>query len=136
MPPPAHTEHTIIINSSGECSAEYIPDYPSQNVPVWKESFEAPIAKLESLYRLMVEKGIFSRKFREVKAKDRRIGGSYAWIEATANNKTVRLGTHLVDDDREAAQVIYDEIRKIAPDAVWDIFSKKRENYKKEVYNR
>lgn len=135
MPPPAHTEHTIIIQSSGLCSVEYIPDYPSQDVPVWKESFEAPIDKLESLYQLMIEKGIFTKKFCEVKPKDRRIGGGYSWIDATANNKTVRLGTHLVDEDMVVAQAIYDEIRKFVPEAIWDIFSKKREIYKKEVYN-
>ena len=135
MPPPAHSEYTIFLEASGNCSVEYIPDYPSANVPVWKETFNLSVDRLEALYSFMTEKKIFTKKFKEVKPKDRRIGGSYAWVDVEANGKKVRLGTHLVDKDQEIAKTVYDEIRKIVPQAIWDGFSKKREQYKKEVYN-
>lgn len=135
MPPPAHSEYTIFIEASGNCSVEYIPDYPSKEVPVWKETFDLSVDRLEALYLFITEKKIFTKKFSEVKPKDRRVGGSYAWIDVEANGKRVRLGTHLIDKDQEIAKTVYDEIRNTVPQAIWDTFSKKREQYKKEVYN-
>jgi hypothetical protein len=130
LPPPYHYEYTIRIGSSGMGEVEMIPDYPSDQTPVWVEELSIEEVDLDQLYRRMVEKGIFPQDWRA--RDDPPVGGSSEWLSVTANGREFEIPAYVVSSQELAVSEIYTTIRSLVPQAIWEKLNTQREQYVKE----
>jgi hypothetical protein len=128
MPPPYHYEYTVKMGPGNEGSVVYVPDYPSDKVPTWTETFTPTAEQMSELYTLVVDHNLL-RNLRE--AGDPPVGGSVQWAEITADGKTYVIPRELSNGaDREAANALYDFVRDtMVPKAVWDKLEGQRQEY-------
>jgi hypothetical protein len=123
MPPPHHFEYTIRVIADGRGAINYFPSY--DNTSVWTESLAVSKDTLEKVYRLMVKTGVTIKAWPE--AKRHPIGGSTQWLNVVANKKTVMIPAF--PEKPGGLQEVYDAIKSLVPQPVWDKFSGLREEY-------
>jgi len=123
MPPPHHFEYTIRVISDGRGAINYFPSY--DNTSVWTESLAVSKDTLEKVYRLMAKTGVTTKAWPE--AKRHPIGGSTQWLNVVANRKTVMIPAF--PEKPGGLQEVYDAIKRLVPQTVWDKFSGLREEY-------
>jgi len=123
MPPPHHFEYTIRVISDGRGAINYFPSYDS--TPVWTESLAVSKEAMEKVYRLMVKTGVTTKAWPE--AKRHPIGGSTQWLNVVANKKTIMIPAF--PKDPGGLQEVYDAVKALVPQPVWDKFSGLREEY-------
>lgn len=93
LPPPYHYEYTIIIKPSNRGEIVLTPDHPSNTVPKWTEFFKVEEQGLNDLYRVMVENGLFTRKWRQLNVVP--VGGSNQMLVVTVQGKRFKVEDHL-----------------------------------------
>jgi len=123
VPPPHHFEYTIRVIADGRGVINYFLNYDYTSV--WTDSFSVPRDTLEKVYRLMVKTGILTKAWPE--AGRHPIGGSTQWLEVVANKKTVSIPAFPKDPGN--IQEVYDAIKALVPQPVWDKFSGLHEEY-------
>jgi hypothetical protein len=123
MPPPHHFEYTIRVIADGRGAINYFPDY--DNTSVWTESLAVSKEALEKVCQLMVKTGVTTKAWPE--AKRHPIGGSTQWLNVVANRKTIMIPAFPRDPGN--IQKVYDAIKALVPQPVWDKFSGLREEY-------
>ncbi len=123
VPPPHHFEYTIRVIADGRGAINYFPDY--DNTSVWTESLAVSKQALEGVYRLMTKTGVTTKAWPE--AKRHPIGGSTQWLNVVANRKTVMIPAFPKDPGN--IQEVYDAVKALVPQPVWDKFSGLREEY-------
>ena len=134
MPPPYHYEYTVKVTQDGAGTVVYIPDYPSDKVPTWTETFTLTPDQVSALYKLVVDRRLL-RNLRE--AGDPPVGGSVQWAEITANGKTYELPREIAGPDRQDANALYDYMRDtVVPKAVWDKLEAQRQEYEDNYGNK
>ena len=129
VPPPDHYEYTIHLGPGGEGELVFYPDYPMYNPPNWSEQFQIDKATLERLYRLMEERGIFSRSWTE---SDEATGGALESVRIRADGMefTVPGGIEEAEDVKE----VYRFIRSTVPEKIWDTIMSRREKFVREYH--
>jgi hypothetical protein len=127
LPPPYHYEYSISVDSSGAGVVEMVPDYPSEDVPVFTETFTVEPAALEALFDQLVEHGAFTVQWRE--EDDPPVGGSYASTTLTANGETIEIPGFVVPDQAAAQSDIADAVTALVPQAIWDELEAQRQQY-------
>lgn len=130
LPPPAHYEYTIIITSSSRSEIVLTPDYPSTTAPKWTEYFNEEEQGLNDLYRVMVENGLFTRKWRRLNAAP--VGGSNQALVVTAQGKRFKVEDYLVPEQQASAEAMYAAVRALVPKEIWDRLQAKRRQYMQE----
>jgi hypothetical protein len=130
LPPPYHYEYTIRINATGEGQVEMIPDYPSEQVPVWTEPFTVSQADLDKLFQTMADQGVFTRAWRAQDSPP--VGGSSEWLTVTANGREIEIPAYVLASQASAAAEVYSATKALAPQAVWDKLTAQREEYVQE----
>jgi len=123
MPPPHHFEYTIRVIADGRGAINYFPD--CDNTSVWTESLAVSKEALEKVCQLMVKTGVTTKAWPE--AKRHPIGGSTQWLNVVANRKTIMIPAFPRDPGN--IQKVYDAIKALVPQPVWDKFSGLREEY-------
>jgi hypothetical protein len=123
MPPPHHYEYTIRVVADGRGAVNYFPSYDT--TPVWTESLAVSKSALENVYRLMTKAGVTTKAWPE--AKQHPIGGETQWLNVVANRKTVMIPAFPRDPGN--IQEVYDAIKSLVPQPVWDKLSGLREEY-------
>ncbi len=125
VPPPDHYAYTIRINRDAEGEIEFRPDYPREDVPVWKESFAVDEKALERIYGLMVDCGMF----RETWETDERIppGDSIETLDVISQGNHVHVPGNIKNpvDMNE----LYNAIRGLVPQAIWKSLMARRDQY-------
>jgi hypothetical protein len=130
LPPPYHYEYTVIISSSSLSEIVLTPDYPSATVPKWTESFKVEERDLNDLYRVMVENGLFTRKWRQLDAAP--VGGSNQTLVVTAQGKRITVEDYLVSEQQGSAKVMYEAVQAMVPKEIWERLQAKRQQYMQE----
>ena len=118
IPPPDHYEFTIEVSASGRGEVTFYPDYSQHDPPAWREPFAADLAALDDLLALMIRQGVFSRTWR--RAEQRAVGDSQAWLKAEAAGKSVSVPAVLSPRDAKVIAPVYQAIRALVPEALWD----------------
>lgn len=130
MPPPYHYEYTVIIKASGRSEIVLTPDYSSTTVPQWTEYFKVEEQDLNDLYRVIVENGLFTRKWRQLDAAP--VGGSNQTLVVTAMGKQIRVEDYLVSEQQVLANVMYAAVQVLVPKEIWERLQAKRQQYMQE----
>ncbi len=130
LPPPHHYEYTIIIKPSSQSEIVMTPDYASITVPKWTESFKVEEQGLNDLYRIMVENGLFTRKWRQLTAVP--VGGSNQTLIVTAWGKRIKVEDYLVSDQQVSAKVMYAAVQALVPKDIGERLKARRQQYMQE----
>jgi hypothetical protein len=127
LPPPYHYEYTIRFLPDGAAEMTLTPDYPSEGVPVWTESFTLTPDALDELYAVLVKQKLFTRSWQE--EDDPPVGGSVEWITVTANGSQVRLPAFVIPDQQKAVWLIYAAVNELVPAEVRQRLEDLRQEY-------
>jgi hypothetical protein len=125
MPPPHHYEYAILLGPGPEGRVIFRPDYSGSDTPVWTESFIVPDDALDELYSLMVERGVFSTEWAEV--RDGRIGGKLEWLKCTAGSAQYSIPSRI--EESAAVADVYSAVKALVPEDVWAGLFERREQY-------
>ena len=132
MPPPYHYEFLVAMDASGSGTITFWPNYPGRDSKPWVEKFAVTPENRERIYRRMQETAVFGQAWRKVENPP--IGGSYDWVDVTANGKKYDLPAFPVE--REKAKALYKDLVALAPQSLWDdLYARRKkfeEEYKKE----
>lgn len=129
MPPPFHYEYTVTIGSDGAGKVEYSPDYPSDKVPTWTETFTVTQAQLDNLYSEAVNRKLFRLVWLE---GEKLVGGSLEWAEIKSNGVEHKIPSSLQALDQTSVQDFYATVKGLVPQATWDKLEAQRQTFKEE----
>jgi hypothetical protein len=130
LPPPYYYEYALELAPDGSGTMTLIPDYPSEDVPVWTETFTVEPGGLDALFAQLVEHGAFTVQWRE--EDEPPVGGSHASTTLTANGETIEIPSFVIPAQSAAQSEISDAINALVPQAVWDRLNAQREAYVEE----
>ena len=129
MPPPFHYEYTVTIGSDGEGRIEYTPDYPSDKVPTWTETFFVSKAQMDDLYSEVVKRNLLRILWIE---GERLVGGATEWAEIKSNGTEHKIPTFLQAGDQASVQDFYATVKGLVPQETWDKLEAQRQTYVQE----
>ena len=127
LPAPYHYEYTVIIKPSSQSKIVLTPDYASITVPKWTEYFKVEEHGLNDLYRVMVENGLFTRKWRQLAAEP--VGGSNQTLVVTAQGKRIKVEDYVVSEQQVSAKVMYAAVQALVPKEIWERLEARRQQY-------
>jgi hypothetical protein len=125
--PPYHHEFTITIGPGLQGQVSYIPNYPNHNPPRWLEPFSIAAADLEALYAQLLKKDVFHHAWKL--RPPGFVGGEQAWIEASAGEQRASIPAGLAPRDAALVQPLFDAVRALVPQAIWDKLEGQRQEY-------
>jgi len=132
LPPPGHYEYTIRVGPVSEGEIVFYPDYPQHDPPVWTERFVVDGAAWDRLYRLMVDKGVFGKAWKEMDRPP--VGGSLYWLYATAHGERVTVSQTMVGT--ETLEEVVDAVRALVPQEIWTKLRSQHDQYEQEYFER
>lgn len=121
MPPPYHTEYEILLMTDGSGTVKFIPDYPGAETPIWTAPVTATASQLDQLYTLYSANLVGADLI-----EDDRVGGGFELLRITADGSTLDVPP-LRDDT--AVRPIYTLLTSLVPQAVWDDFDARKQEY-------
>lgn len=128
--PPYHHEYTIQIGPGLQGQVSYIPDYANHNPPRWVETFTASAAGLDALYALLLSNDAFRSAWKQQQPAP--IGGEQTWLDITAGGQRASIPAGLAGRDAAAAQKIFEAVRAMVPQSIWDKLEAQRQEYIKQ----
>ena len=133
LPPPYHYEYTITLRPDGQGQIVMVPDYSFRNPPTWTETFTVTPAALDQLYRLLIDKGLFTQRWQ---AQDQPpVGGSFDSLQVTAHSQQITIPSFVIQTQASAAKDISTAVRTLVPQNIWDKLDSQREQYVSEHEN-
>ena len=130
VPPPYHYEYRIDLHASGNGEILFRPDYPSEGPPEWRESFTVSLEELHGLYRRIVEEGILGRKWEPIPDEEALVGGELRSMKIVENARAHEIPSAIVDGAR--VEPVYQLIRSLVPETIWQSLMDRRETYIRE----
>jgi hypothetical protein len=130
LPPPYHYEYTITIDMAGQGQIVMVPDYSFSNPPTWTETFTLTTAALDQLYRLLIDKGLFTQRWQA--QTDPPVGGSYDSLQVTAHRQQIDIPSFVVPLQATAAEDMTAAVRALVPHTIWYKLDTQREQYMAE----
>lgn len=130
LPPPYHYEYTITIDPTGQGQIVMAPDYSFSNPPTWTETFTVTPATLDQIYRLLIDKGLFTQHWQ---AQDQPpVGGSYDSLHITAHGRQIAIPSFVIQTQANAVEEIATAIHALVPQTLWNKLNTQREQYMAE----
>jgi hypothetical protein len=127
LPPPYHYEYTITITPDGQGQIVMVPDYSFRNPPSWTETFTVTSTALDQLYRLLIDKGLFTQRWQA--QSDPPVGGSFDSLQVAAHSQHITIPSFVIPTQANAAQDISTAVRALVPQTIWDKLNAQREQY-------
>ncbi len=136
MPPPAHYEYDIRLGPNGAGEIIFYPDYPQHNPPIWSERFALSDQEMSRLRSLISTKKLLTRKWRSPSRSP--VGGSLESLELIAADQQISVPSHLNAPDTAAMRPVYDAIRALVPQTLWDSLLARRQAFEDDylAHNR
>lgn len=128
-PPPYHYEYDLKIGPGSKGEIVFRPGYPGSDTPVWTETFPISDGALDNLYKLLVERKILRKDWKEMRNPP--VGGSVESMTVLANNESYKVPSH-VEEEGQALAEVYEAIRSMVPKQMWDDLMARRETYMEE----
>ncbi len=134
LPPPYHYEYTIHLGPGRQGRIEFWPDYPSDDTPVWTETFELGEGELEKLYSLLAAQGLLEEKERPSQGAPP--GASTGRLQVTMEGRQISLPGALDDTNQaEAVAVVTEAVKAQVPEPIWTKLMAQYEQYQQEFEN-
>lgn len=127
VPPPYHSEYQIHLQADGSGDIVYLPDYAQHDPPQWKSIFACPVDEVENLYQTMVQQGVLRSNWR--KPARRSIGDAQTWCRVVCGGDVFSIPAELTQKDAVRVAVVYERIKALVPQPVWEDFSGRFEKY-------
>ena len=134
LPPPYYYEYRINLQPSGNGEVTMIPDYPSERVPVWTETFTVQIDTLDELYRMMIARGLLTKDWQTQSLPS--VGGSREFMTVMAHRKRIAIPARVIHEQESQVGAMYSALRTLVPKAIWDKLNTQRGQYVKEHQER
>lgn len=118
LPPPYHFEYTLFIRvqkSTGEI--RFFPDYAGKDTPCWEKTFPIQADKLQTLLDLIRQKQVLCKTW--IRPEQLIVGGSQQWLVINTNQGDFNVPTQLNPEDAERMEEIYQSIKPLVPDEIW-----------------
>lgn len=130
LPPPHHFEYSVHISTGLAGNLLFQPDYGDEGSCSWVEHFVVTTEQLDSLYRAMLRHKMLRTRW---KLQLRPIvGGSHSWLRFAVSGKDYQVPAELVPTQRESVQEVYEMVRNLVPQPVWDQMWLRYDQYKKD----
>lgn len=130
VPPPYHYEYEIRVGPGPLGQVVFYPDYPGQGTPKWQEDFALSAADLDRLYGLMDRQHIFQQQWQSPLRQT--VGGSLEFMDISVSSNHSRVPSQLVEKDAALVREIYDALRSLVPQALWEDLHARRQVYENE----
>ena len=127
VPPPYHYEYIISIGPGARGEIVFFPDYPSDETPAWRETFEVSDEALSAFFGLIKEKEVLSTNWQEM--ENPLIGGELEWLKVTAGGTQVLVPSLLIEEQAAAISAVFQAIRSFVPESIWTDLMARREQY-------
>lgn len=124
LPPPYHNEYDIQILADGQGTIVYRPDYEGSG-PEWTESFTVSEEARQAIYDMMSDAEVLTKSWAE--DDDPPVGGSYSWMDVTADGETIEVPSF--PQDATGLEAIYDAIEDLVPDEIWESLNSQQQDY-------
>ena len=135
VPAPYYHEITITVSPSGAGTIQLIPDYPSESVPKWTETFNVSAPKLDQFYEQIVSQEAFTRSWQAPLKPSS--GSPDETIEITADGRQMKIPSQIARGLRRQSRsrdTIAKAIQALVPDALWQSLKERHKIYAKEHY--
>jgi hypothetical protein len=120
LPPRYHYSYEIIIQADGNCKFTYQQSYAGIGAPPPSvTNFSVLPEKIDQLYQLILNKNILRTDWEK---RQPSIGGSSSELQIVADGKTFSIPNDalLVDKDKTDSAEVYDFIKTLVPQNIWD----------------
>jgi hypothetical protein len=137
VPPPYYHEITITVSPSGEGKILLIPDYPSESVPRWTESFSVDPSRLDALYEQIVSHKALTRSWRTPSSPSP--GSPDETIQINANGRQMRIPSQIARGLRRQSRSkddIAKAVRALVPESLWQSLNDRHMRYSMKRYPR
>ena len=128
VPPPYHYEYSIYLGPGSMGKVIFYPDYPMDKPPVWTETFSIDDKALNELYDLIIEKGLFDKRWSEI--EDPPVGGSLEWLEVVAHECHIVVPSAI--NEYQVVNDVYSMIRSLVPKRLWSKLMRQRDQYQRK----
>ena len=128
VPPPYHYEYSIHLGPRSEGKIVFYADYPMDKPPVWTETFGVDDKALNELYTLIIEKGLFSKRWTEI--EDPPVGSSLEWLEVVAHEDHIMVPSAI--NESQVVNDVYTVIRSLVPKRIWSRLMRQYNEYQRE----
>lgn len=123
VPPPYHYEYTVHIDSDGNGSISYVPDYVFDTA--WKETFKLDKKSMKRIWRFLKKNDFFNIKW--TKADNHSVGGSLQYLDVYADNKSYTIPAF--PTEKKNAEKFLAAVKELIPQSAMNTFSIKRDKY-------
>lgn len=121
--PPYHFEYSVNIDSEGNGTIKYKPDFVFDTI--WTETFHLKRKFVKKFWSLLKRKMFFDNEWTDLEKHP--VGGSIEYLEINANNKPYKIPAF--PTDKEKAEEIYSAVKKLIPESIMDTLTAKKEKY-------
>ena len=130
LPPPFHYEYRITLQPTGQGEVVMIPDYPSEQVPTWTETFTVQPVALDNLYQVMVDNGLFTHNWRA--QENPPVGGSSQSMVVTAHGEQITIPAYVMPGLETTVTEMYSAVTALVPPNAWATLDMQRQQYIQE----
>jgi hypothetical protein len=123
-------EYTITVEMDGHGQIVMRSGYASGQGPNWTETFLLKASELDSIYRLLLDKGLFTQKWQ--KTGDIPEGGSSNSMIITAHGKRIEIPAYVISVQQEPAADMASAVEALVSKNIWDKVNAQREQYFKK----
>ena len=121
LPPRYHYSYEIVIQTDSAGQFTYQQSYAGYGAPPLPSvtTFTMPPEKINQLYKLLLTKNMLRTEWAK---RQPSIGGSSSDLQIVADAKTFSIPNDalLVEKDKTDSAEVYDFIKKLVPQSIWD----------------
>ena len=131
LPPPYHSSYDITIGPGELGLIEYMPDYASDETPLWIEQFPITDNDLDQIYAYMYDNGILSTNW-ESEEGDLAAGGSTQRLMYITHGYQYTIPRELRTENHLEIRELYKTIKSLVPEEIWAKLELQELEYQKE----
>jgi hypothetical protein len=124
IPPPYYYEYTIELDGLAG-TLDFTADYSQHQPPVWRETFTCSPETAENLYKIMRKCHVFRKRWAQ--PKQLMVGGPQHFLKITRAGQVFPIPFHLTHLNQAALTPLFEAIRALVPQPIWDDLMARRE---------
>ncbi len=118
----------IIIEPDGHGKVVMTFGYPAEEASTWTETFIVQQAKLDELYTILVQNGLYREDWQREQSPP---GSGSESVVVTSRGKQIHLSSEVISIQRLTTAAMYSAIRALVPEAIWTKLEDQHKEYVK-----